>query len=29
MPPILINIYGKHLMNEALADVRDFKIGGK
>ena len=27
--PILFNLYGEYLIKEALAEVRDFKIGGR
>ena len=27
--PILFNLYGEYLMKEALAEVGDFKIGGR
>jgi Reverse transcriptase (RNA-dependent DNA polymerase). len=29
MPPTLFNQYGEYLMKEALAEVGDFKIGGR
>ena len=29
MSTILLNLYGEYLMKEALAEVRDFKIGGR
>ena len=29
MSPILFNLYGEYLMKEALAEVGDFKIGGR
>ena len=29
MSPILYNLYGDYLMKEALAEVGDFKIGGR
>ena len=29
MSPILFNLYGEHLMKEALVDVGDSKIGGR
>jgi Reverse transcriptase (RNA-dependent DNA polymerase). len=29
MSPILFNLYEEYLMKEALAEVGDFKIGGK
>ena len=29
MSPILFNLYGEYLMKKALAEVGDFKIGGR
>ena len=29
MSPILFKLYGEYLMNEALTEVGDFKIGGR
>ena len=29
MSPILFNLYGEYLRKEALAEVRDFNIGGR
>ena len=29
MSPILFNLYGEYLIKEALAEVGDFKIGGR
>ena len=29
MSPILFNLYGEYLMKEALAEVGNFKIGGR
>jgi Reverse transcriptase (RNA-dependent DNA polymerase). len=29
MSPILFNLYGKYLMMGALAEIQDFKIGGR
>ena len=29
MSPILFNLYGDYLMKETLAEVGDFKIGGR
>ena len=29
MSPILFNLYGEYLMKEELAEVEDFKIGGR
>ena len=29
MSPTLFNLYGEYLMKEALAEVRNFQIGGR
>ena len=29
MPPVLFNLFGEYLIKEALAEVGDFKIGGR